>query len=360
LAPGENVLSVSATDAVDNEGVNLGSVTVYRAETLNEAFPNNSDEFVEPQTVAVDMLRNRALVVDVELRSVFAVDLATGTRSIFSENKPGDEFPLNLERTDFNAAGIVVDVVNDRAYLGSSAISTAIAGPTILNLDLATGTRSAATETVTAYPTAFALKPSIGLGSIILGKFDEGVLFSWDINSTDSSWQPITWYSLGLPNSENPLDSMGGVAIDSSRNRALVTTLSGDNHLVMAVDLNEENLGVRTPFSNATIPNTDVPFSDSGDYILTSISVDTANDRALLADRGKKAIFDLALENGARKILSDATIPNTDNIFLDPFTVHVEADMSYGLVVDKARKALVAIDLVNGQRVIISKSTTDL
>ncbi|HTG56451.1 MAG TPA: hypothetical protein VL943_09300, partial [Niabella sp.] len=73
---------------------------------------------------------------------------------------------------------------------------------------------------------------------------------------------------------------------------------------------------------------------------------------------GKDAIFSLALENGARSILSDSATPNNANILLDPFFIHVDTTIAYGLVTDKQRKALVAVDLINGQRVILSKSAT--
>ena len=353
LEPGvENVLNVTTVDSLGNEGENLPGVTVRHSADLTIAFPDDQVQFSAPQTVAVDAERNRALVVDVEERAIYAVDLATGVRNILSENKEGDEYPLLLERTDFNYAGIAVDSENDIAYVGSSADTREASGPTILSINLDTGERNAVSEYIT--PHVSQLIFDANRNRVFLGEFTNGAFVALDPIAKD--YEVVSWSNSNFPvDGENPLTSVGAVTIDSARNRALVTTAIGEQ-LVMAIDLSEENLGVRTPFSTASIPNTDNLFTASGDHVLTSISVDTANDRALMVDRGLNAIFSLALEDGARTILSDADSPNSLNTLLDPTSVYVEEGMTYGLVVDKERKALMAIDLVSGQRVVLSKS----
>lgn len=353
LEPGvENVLNVTARDSVGSEGDNLASVTVRHSADLNIAFPDDQVQFSDPQTVTVDAERNRALVVDVEERAIYTVDLATGVRSILSENKEGDEFPLLLERTDFNYAGITVDSENDVAYVGSSADTREASGPTILSINLDTGERNAVSEYITPHVSQLVFDASSN--RVFLGEFTNGAFVALDPITKD--YEVVSWSNSNFPvDGENPLTSVGAVTIDNARNRALVTTAIGEK-LIMAIDLSEENLGVRTPFSTASIPNADNLFTASGDHVLTSITIDAANDRALMVDRGLNAIFSLALENGARTILSDADSPNTLNTLLDPTSVYVEEGMTYGLVVDKERKALMAIDLMSGQRVVMSKS----
>ncbi|MGM8227531.1 hypothetical protein ACSV5M_13165 [Cellvibrio sp. ARAG 10.3] len=356
LEPGvENVLNVTARDSVGSEGDNLASVTVRHSVDLNIAFPDDQVQFSAPQTVAVDAERNQALVVDVEQRAIYAVDLATGIRSILSENKEGDEFPLLLERTDFNYAGIAVDSENGVAYVGSSTESALTSGPTVLSVNLETGARDAGSQHATSRVSHLAF--SADADRIYFGSFQNGAFLALDPIAKE--YEFVSWSSNNIPvDGENPLTSVGAIAVDNMRNRALVTTATGEQ-LVMAIDLSEENPGVRTPFSTASIPNTDNLFTASGNHVLTSITVDAANDRALMVDRGLDAIFSLALggeEEGARTILSDADTPNALNTLLDPTSVYVEEGMTYGLVVDKERKALMAIDLVNGQRVVLSKS----
>ncbi len=357
LEPGvENVLNVTARDSVGSEGDNLASVTVRHSADLNIAFPDDQVQFSAPQTVAVDAERNQALVVDVEDRAIYAVDLATGVRRILSENKEGDEYPLLLERTDFNYAGIAVDSENDVAYVGSSTEDVFTSGPTVLSVNLETGVRDAVSMSLTTRVSQLAFNTDDD--RIYLGSFFDGLFTAVDPVAKED--EVVSWSELNVPaDGENPLTSVGAVAIDNARNRALVTTAI-DEQLVMAIDLSEENLGVRTPFSTASIPNTDNLFTASGDHVLTSITIDAANDRALMVDRGLNAIFSLALEDGARTILSDADSPNSLNTLLDPTSVYLEEGMTYGLVVDKERKALMAIDLVNGQRVVLSKSAVSL
>src|SRR5690606_27208309 len=302
----------------------------------------------------VDAKRSRALVVDVEKRAIYTVDLATGVRSVLSENKEGDEYPLLLERADFNYAGITVDSKNDVAYVGSSTNSPLTTGPTVLVVKMDTGARNAASKSLTSLVSQLAF--NIDNGKVYLGSFFDGLFAAVDPIAKED--EVVSWSELNIPeNAGNPLTSVGAVAIDHTRKRALVTPAIGDQ-LVMAIDLSEENLGVRTPFSTASIPNTDNLFTGSGNHVLTSITVDATNDRALMTDRGLKAIFSLALESGARSILSDAVFPNSSNALLDPTSVYVDEGMAYGLVVDKERKALMALDLVNGQRVVLSKSAT--
>ena len=355
LEPGvENVLNVTARDSVGSEGDNLASVTVRHSADLNIAFPDDQVQFSDPQTVTVDAERNRALVVDIERQAVLTVDLATGVRGILSENSEGDEYPLLFGRSDFNYGGIAMDSASDRVLIGSSTGTSSV--PTLLAVDLESGNRTALDNELTQFPSAIAFDTTVDdRERILLGKYDQGGLLSYE--PANDSLLFIS-YSMGaIPNVENPLESIGGIAVDADRNRALVTTLSGVQSVV-AIDLTEENLGVRTPFSTATQPDADNSFTVEGDYILTSIAIDAPHERALVTDRGKDAIFSLALENGARSILSDSATPNNANILLDPFFIHVDTTIAYGLVTDKQRKALVAVDLINGQRVILSKSAT--
>ena len=352
LEPGvENVLNVTARDSVGSEGDNLASVTVQHSADLNIAFPNDQVVFSEPQTVAVDAERNRALVVDVEQQAVFTVDLSTGARSILSSNTAPDEtVPFVFNREDYNGAGITVDAEAGSAYVGSNDNTT------VVEVDLLTGARSRLIGSVTPFPTEMVIDRSGSNYRLLLGESTGGAFISQALN-VSQGYEVISLSNSNVPDDINPIDNIGGVTLDVSRNRALITTLSGEQ-FVLAVDLREESLGQRTIFSNSTTPNIDSPFTSTGDFILTSITTDVGNDRALMVDRGSKAIFSLALENGSRTIFSDNDLPNANNVLLDPFSVHVEDGLSYALVVDKERKALVAIDLVNGQRVILSKSAT--
>src|SRR5690606_24381098 len=265
LEPGKtNILNITAVDSLGNTGTDMPGVKVQQSEDLSIAFPDDQIPFAEPQTVAVDAKRSRALVVDVEKRAIYTVDLTTGVRSVLSENKEGDEYPLLLERADFNYAGITVDSKNDVAYVGSSATNALVSGPTILSVRLDTGARDAVSQHATSFVSQLAFKPDTN--RVYFGSFQTDPFF--DLDPVAKEYEIISWSELDVPNGENPLANIGAVAVDNAGNRALVATAIGEQ-MVMAIDLSEENLGVRTPFSTASIPNTDNLFTTSGDHVLT-------------------------------------------------------------------------------------------
>ena len=50
---------------------------------------------------------------------------------------------------------------------------------------------------------------------------------------------------------------------------------------------------------------------------------------------------------------NEKSIPNK---LIDPYGLHIEANMDYALIVDKGQRALMALDLESGERVVVSKS----
>src|SRR5690606_34636741 len=179
LEPGKtNILNITAVDSLGNTGTDMPGVKVQQSEDLSIAFPDDQIPFAEPQTVAVDAKRSRALVVDVEKRAIYTVDLATGVRSVLSENKEGDEYPLLLERADFNYAGITVDSKNDVAYVGSSTNSPLTTGPTVLVVKMDTGARNAASKSLTSLVSQLAF--NIDNGKVYLGSFFDGLFAAVD------------------------------------------------------------------------------------------------------------------------------------------------------------------------------------
>ncbi len=171
-----------------------------------------------------------------------------------------------------------------------------------------------------------------------------------------------------LPNADFPFINSGSIAVDAPRNRLLMTSLSGDQFVYSvnakapfdSSDVNSLDRGGRSIFSNATTPNNLEPFTASGTNVLTSIRIDTDRSRALMVDRLKLAVFALTIsddpaKDGARSIFSsnEKSIPNK---LVDPFGLHIEANMDYALIVDKGQRALMALDLESGERVVVSKS----
>lgn len=140
-----------------------------------------------------------------------------------------------------------------------------------------------------------------------------------------------------------------GIALDEANNRALVT---GDSYLnVTAVDL---NTGARTVLSDVDTPNTDNAFS-----FPTRLAVDRANNRVLVVDPIRPGIFAVDLSSGARTILSDNSPPNTGIPFSvnNLFGITVDSANNRALVIDRGRLAVMAVSLSDGSRTILSANT---
>ena len=136
------------------------------------------------------------------------------------------------------------------------------------------------------------------------------------------------------------------IALDNTNNRALVTDIDLD--AVVVIDL---NTGSRTILSDATTPDGINPLSSP-----RSIALDSANNRALvLEDLILDTVVAVDLVTGARTILSDTTTPDGNNALITPQSITLDVANNRALVVDSNLKAVVAIQLDTGERVIFSR-----
>lgn len=159
----------------------------------------------------------------------------------------------------------------------------------------------------------------------------------------------------GFPDDSAPITYGSQLTFDRVNNRLLVTNRStgGGISSVIAVDF---LTGSRSIISDKTIPNNEVEFQRP-----LGIVIDTNADRnrAIIIDAGDMVIA-MDLADGSRKILSDRTIPNSNqpaletptNIALDP----ENPDIAY--LVDEGVPNVQKIDLVTGLRTIVSDNDT--
>ncbi len=83
----------------------------------------------------------------------------------------------------------------------------------------------------------------------------------------------------------------------------------------------------------------------------------TANNRVLVIDSDLAAVVAVNLTSGARSILSNATIPDATNPFINPIAIALDATNNRALVVDANLDAVIAVDLTSGARTIFSNAT---
>jgi hypothetical protein len=368
LSDGANALKLELEDTAGNNA-EVAQVTVTKGD-ITKAFPENGGvDFVGPQTVAWDNLdgRNRALVMDVDAKTLVAVDLNTGMRSMLSDNTTQPEIPFIFDRADYNGAPVVVDKVNKVAYVGQS--STLRTTPGVFSIAFDGARQEALSGTGRWAISDLAIDYRTELTKIFDANGSFGGINLWDLATKQSAGGYSNSQS-GFPNTDFPFNNSGSIALDTPRNRLLMTSLTGDQFVYSvsvkapfdSSDINNFDRGGRAVFSNATTPNNSEPFTATGTNVLTSIRVDADRSRALMVDRAKPAVFALAIsddptKDGARSIFS-SNEKSTVNKLVDPYGLHIEAAMQYALVVDKGRKTLLAVDLESGERVIISKTIT--
>ncbi len=363
LTDGVNNLKLVVEDAAGNINEDAAHVDVTKGD-IAQAFPANGGvDFVVPQTVAWDNLdgRNRALVMDVNKNApaLVAVDLASGLRSVLSDNNTQIDQPFVYDRDDFNTAPLLIDKDKKAAWVGQN--SKAILNFAVLKVDLASGARSGLSSGNLRHISDLAIERSETRDRMYDCSFNQGSVGFRSYNL--DKYTKVGGSDASHPDAINLFDNSGSIVVDKPRNRLLMTSFSG-NQFVYGIDISKDDqdaaAGARTVFSNATTPDNATPFTATGDQVLTSIRIDSDRSRALMVDRAKLAIFALTLsddktKDGARSVLS-ANDKNLSNKISDPYGLHIEAGMPYALLVDKGRKALVAVDLESGERVIISKS----
>jgi DNA-binding beta-propeller fold protein YncE len=158
-----------------------------------------------------------------------------------------------------------------------------------------------------------------------------------------------------IPDANNPFSVPVEITVDTANNRALVldTTPFSPNQSIIAVDL---TTGARTVLSSNSIPDNSNPFS-----FPRGIAIDTANNRALVTDTnffsGNISIIAVDLTTGARTVLSSNSIPDNSNPFNMPWSIAVDAANSRALVLDQVG-AVIAVDLTTGARTVLSDNST--
>jgi len=240
--------------------------------------------------VALDATNKRALIVDRSLRALVAVDLVTGNRTIVSDVSTGSGPGF------FDPSSITLDAANNRALIIDQIDYRGIQRA-LVAVDLATGNRTIVSDASTSSGPVFV----------------------------------------------NPIR----VTLDTANKRALVIDGTFGSNALLAVDL---ATGDRTIVS-------DVSKGSGPAFInLTGVTLDAANKRALVTDSkfGLLALVAVDLTTGNRTIVTDAST-GSGPAFISPDIVTLDAANNRALVIDSGLNALVAVELVSGDRVIVSR-----
>jgi hypothetical protein len=247
--------------------------------------------------------------------------------------------------------GIAVDAHGNRVI----ASETAAGG--LISVDLTSGLRTVIPNTISPFtslafdrlvaPSSIALETN-GTHALVLDRSGPAAILR--VNLATGARTVVS--GRGFPNTSNEFsNNVMAMSVDLANGRAYVLSRSPDT--IHAVDL---ATGVRTVLSDATTPNSVDMFPNP-----MTLGIDLARNRLLVGDQGGPgqgfSIYTVALDTGARGILSSDTVPNAANplSFVGGFAI----DGNRALVTQHQTGSIVAVDLVTnpGNRTIYSGPT---
>lgn len=350
----------SGNDAVVAVDLTSGARTIVSDATVGMGPP-----MAAPRAIRVDGANNRAYVADSSASALYVINLANGDRTVSTGTGPFFVEPWGVE----------LDLANNRAYVGDSGQKSVFA------IDLATGARTVVADLVTGtgeLADARSLVRTAAGDFYVLDSIQDAVLHldgtsgdresvadstngsgphfggSFGVACPSDPLQPTLVSDVFLesifsvapgrgdrqvltgPGGRGPvLDQPYALTIDGANNRALVSDPVID--AVVAVDLSN---GMRSLVANE-VTGTGPAFNGPRGLVVAQPG------RALLADSGANAIFSVDLTTGDRTVLSDAS-NGTGPAFDEPWGITTLGGAAF--VVDSALGEVLRVDLTTGDR----------
>ncbi|MEO1233445.1 MAG: hypothetical protein AAFZ18_31575, partial [Myxococcota bacterium] len=292
--------------------------------------------------IALDAANSRLLVTDNGSNAIVAVDLATGNRSIFSDNSnmgPAVETPF----------GIVVDGTGNRAFY----VDTTQDG--VVQVDLTSGDRTLVSSDGTRGTGPDLTSPrdvELDLANARLLVVGTGVdaLVAVDLATGDRSI-----LSGGAVGAGAAFNSIRGVTLDAVNNRALVADAGSGSEGIVAVDL---TTGDRVELSGQTVGTTvDV----GADFDSTrGVVIDAARSRLIAVDDALLALVAIDPGTGNRTFIAP-NVPPPPRVGSGPDLASltgIALDSSTGslYVADDGIDAILRVDLATGDRTLVANS----
>jgi len=290
------------------------------------------------QSIALDSASNRVLVTaehsDGSVDAIIAVDLATGNRSILSDEATGtgDDFSSPVD--------MVTDAANNRLLLADQTRG-------MFSIDLGTGDRTTITRPTDFYGVNESRIQSVAYdsasGTAYVPDSSQDIIFEVVVSSGDRT--VLSSSDVGVGAVETWLRNITGIAYDEANNRVLLPNWSRD--LVVDVDLGSGDRAVASSASVGTGPAFNFP---------RNVDMDADGNQLIIADSSANSILTMDLDSGDRSILSDNASVGTGPAFAMPYDVAVDTVNDRVIVMDTA--GLIAVDLTTGNRTVIANDVT--
>lgn len=330
LAPGENVITVTAEDAGKNVN-NAESVKSRRVTSIAGAsFPDNTVPFSGPISLDIHEIDGNpvALVTDRPALAVIAVDLQTGKRRVFSNNQTQADqpfgYPWNIH-VGANGQTYVFDWVTER--------------PRIYEIDSA-GKRELfieadESEESIIQPFGMYLRETSTGADLYLA--DGGRTLKVDVQTKNKT--VISDSINGIPDSRNPISGAVDMAFSAMVEQLVVIGSVGSN----AIYYVHPQTGIRSNIElEGSLVITNGTVLDDGKYF---VAIEYTKDRISIIEP----------DSGSVTLIAAAEL-DVKNLFQEPREVVASHNEGYLLVVDRVLRSIIALDLESYQQVVVTKS----
>lgn len=329
LDDGDNILVVATEDSANNREEGAVQVMVHHDATLG-SFPSADNPIAKPVGMALDKANNRLMVIENESQELFAIDINSGRRSLFS---------------DFSGA-VHTDPVDILIYEKARIVLVRDDDERILTVNIDNPLE------VTSYD----LSQKIGRGMAFTFDDIQANLMASNY-LTGSLWNVALDFSDATMFSNNEVDSQGPIMSNRSRgitydkvNRRYLLAVHGEQ-AIYSIGLD----GSRSLFSSNTI-GAGESFGNIGEGYIWRLAVDDQKQRLLALEAETGKVFYIDLETRVRSVISSPEYPNELNPMKRITGLAVHSFDSYAFVSDEQMAAIFAVDLVKGNRVFVTKN----
>ncbi|WP_299001840.1 hypothetical protein [uncultured Shewanella sp.] len=277
---------------------------------------NSAERFLSFHKLSFDLTNNRALVLDDTVDAIVSVDLTTGQREVIANSNVGSGIGFeSIRDIELDATNSQFLVVDDRANK-------------VVLVDRANAERT------------FSVDFYGYISNVAWDRTNNRLLVAAPHSVFEVSLITGTRYELA---SFSDLFSFSSIVLDSSNNRALLTTsVFSEIQGVVAIDL---DTGASEFLS---YPELDIGTGPNFEG-LKGLAIDEKNNQLFVADTYASSIFTVDLSTGNRAIVSNNDI-GTGSMLIFPESLALDSANNRLLVADQSDHRLLSIDLSTGDR----------
>ncbi len=358
-------------------GAFFGTITEISTNTT----PNNQPPlFIDPSLINLDASRGRILVRNffTNQDQLISIDSSTGERSVFiSSNVPTGQNPIGS--------------INDLIINGDEALMIDFLRDSLINVDLDSGNRTTISDI--RFPTQDSENNMFrAFTDLILDEENNRALVSDRRNNTILAIDLDTGIrtnfatlssATGIPAEierasngdlfvlDADLNRIVMIAADTTDETILATdpsfaqiasfTLDEANSRIILFDRGSNSVGIIDLVNNtASVVAENVltifPPNPNSTILGVDIAYDAANSRALLVDSSNSVVFAVNLDSGETTDLSNNDLEDQPNMLSFPASLKLDPDNNRVLLSDLANRDVTAIDLNTGERTVLFRS----